>query len=64
MTEPRSDGVDIHAGSEEMDSGRVAHRMGAYPFALERGDPCGGAGGDALDRRVDAEPRQRLTPYV
>jgi hypothetical protein len=64
VTEPRADGVDVHAGAEQVYGRRVPHRMGADSLRVERGHPCGSPSDRTFDDCVNAEPRQGLTAHV
>src|SRR5712691_13376356 len=64
VTESRTDGVDVHAGAEQVYGRCVAYRMGTDSLRVERGHSCGSPGDRTFDERVNTEPRQRLAAHV
>ena len=64
VAEPRADGVDVHARAEQVDRGRVPHRMRTDSLRGERGQPPGRPGDGPLDNGVDAESRQGVTAHI
>ena len=64
MTQPRSYGVNIDPGAEEMDGRSVPYRMRADVFVPQRWGRACGFGDRPLDERVQTEPRHPLSTDV
>jgi len=64
MPQPRSYGVNIDPGAEEMDGRGVPYRMRADVFVPQRWGRASGFGDRPLDERVHTEPRHPLSTDV
>ena len=64
MTQPSSNSVNVHTGSEEVGRSRVADRVGTHTFLSHGREFRCHVRGVAFDQRVNPESREWLTAAV